>query len=115
MTMANLSKVQQEFAEDDKIAFASISVDPKRDTPQRLAKFQSRFEGKKDNWFYLRGDRSEVGRILEEEFKLADSESPDFHTTKVMLIDQELNIRGYYDSMKPVELAKLQEDMKSLQ
>ena len=114
MSMRRISKVQKDFENDASIKFVSISVDPKRDTKEKLKKYAQSLEANNDNWPYLRGEKSEIARILTEELNIASSDSPDFHTTRIALIDQQLNIRGYYDSLSAEDLEKLRTDILNL-
>ncbi|MEZ4753812.1 MAG: SCO family protein [Bdellovibrionota bacterium] len=114
LTMRNIAIFQQKLAKDLEFEIISVSVDPKRDTKAKLNSFAQKIGAVRDNWQFLRGERSEIGRLLTEELSLADGETPDFHTTRITLLDPELNIRGYYDALSSKDLAQLRKDVHTL-
>lgn len=110
LTMSKLAKLEKEYKDKTNIKFYSITVDPQRDTKEKLKKHADNLEAS-SNWTYLRGEKSEVARILTEELNLVAGETPDFHTTRAALIDKNLSVRAYYDLLSTKDIDKLKQDI----
>lgn len=65
MSTQRLAQVQQQLQERgvDQVRLVSISVDPQRDTPQRLREFAEHFDAGPD-WLFLTGQRQDVDFVL---------------------------------------------------
>jgi protein SCO1/2 len=105
--MKQVARLQQSFREDgfDSIRLVSISVDPDYDTPERLREAESRYGVDRARWKLLTGSRDDVKKLAVEGFKLAlgdataSGEAIDIaHSGKLVLVDPEGAVRGYYDS-----------------
>jgi protein SCO1/2 len=100
MLTANMASVQEELGEDfgAKIAFASITVDPERDTPDVLKNYAEMFGADLDGWTFLTGDPAAVKDIGRQygifAAKAAGGEVD--HTLLTSLVDQQGNLRVQY-------------------
>lgn len=100
---------------DERVAFASISVDPAYDTPAALARYAAAYGGDQ-RWMFYTGDRDEIIELSVKGFKLAAGEAspnpdePILHSTKFVLVDAAGTIRGYYDSNDAAALETLRRD-----
>lgn len=111
-----MSAVMRRFTEQlssvDQVRFVSFSVDPDRDTPERLAEYGVRFHADPSRWFFLTGDKEAIYDLGEKRFRLAAADtdpalrSPHTisHSSKFVLVDKAGKIRGYYDSSEPFQL-----------
>ncbi|MFB6467120.1 SCO family protein [Cytobacillus sp. Hz8] len=82
----------------NKIQFLTISIDPYRDTPDRLIKYMKDFNIEDDgNWILLTGDRNHIRRDIKQverigkpfQFQFRDPGDGFFiHTTFVYLVDE---------------------------
>lgn len=63
-----MAEVQQAVATRPDVQLLSITVDPKSDTPQALAKFSERFGADPNRWLFLTGERTNVYSLLEKSF-----------------------------------------------
>lgn len=103
--MATLSHKLAQGADHDRVALVSISVDPDFDTPPVLKAYAQRFEANTNRWSFLTGSRKDIWDMVSKGFKLAlmdqpeDTSSPILHTTKLVLIDPQGQVRGYYDAL----------------
>ena len=105
------------------VRFLSISTDEK-DTPEVLRNYAEQHKAG-DRWYFVTGEKLKVFQLSVEGFKLAlaDAEGVDvkekfIHSTKLVLIDREGWIRGYYDGIgenKAAEAERLIADVKRLQ
>ncbi len=101
---------------DNSVHFVSITVDPAHDTFQALRAYADRFAVNHDHWWFLTGDKQAIYNFARNELKLAvgpgDGGAEDFiHTEKLVLIDANRNIRGYYDGLDTVEIKRCADDI----
>src|ERR1044071_8442137 len=83
----------------------SITVDPARDTPERLAAYAARAGADPHKWSFLTGPLDAVERAVVDGFKIgvdrhatADGFWDIVHGEHLVLVDRRLQIRGYFDS-----------------
>lgn len=121
----NMSKLQHAFSKGGDahkkvdtsiVQFMSISVDPLRDSVPVLRDYANRTGVIADNWWLLTGNRDSIYKFAFEELKV-DSFSmepihPDFiHTSRYILLDKKMQVRGYYNGLDSVSLLKLAKDV----
>ncbi len=116
---ANLKKVQQSFNEDE-ILINSFSVDPQRDSAVQLKKYAEKFKISLVNWQLLTGDKKDIYKLARNSFMIVatdgDGGPEDFiHSEKLVLIDKQRRVRGYYDGTSKKETNELIYDIKKLQ
>lgn len=98
------------------IHFLSFSIDPERDSLERLRYWAQRFQIDPDTWWLLTGDKKTIYDLALKEMKLGliDGENVDtnfVHSDKFVLIDINRQVRGYYSGLDPDDLARLQQDI----
>jgi protein SCO1/2 len=108
----------QAYSEVDNLMIASFTVDPERDTVARLSAYAQKFEIA-GNWSLLTGDKKEIYRLARKSFLLVatdgDGGPDDFiHSERLVLVDQEKRIRGFYNGTDENEVNKLVKDIKKL-
>lgn len=101
------------------VRFISFSVDPERDSVERLKSYADKFGVNHDTWWFLTGEKEKIYNFALEELKLGlqDGEGVDsnfIHTQKFILIDKERNVRGYYNGLDSAAMSKLAEDLTLL-
>jgi protein SCO1/2 len=104
------------------VRFLSISTDEK-DTPEVLRAYAERQQAS-DRWAFVTGPKTEIFKLSVDGFKLAlaDAAGVDIaekfiHSTKLVLIDKQGWIRGYYDGIgenQAEEAKRLLADIKRL-
>jgi protein SCO1/2 len=110
----HMSDFYKLYAHSDKIRFLSISVDPERDTLPVLQEYAKK-QGVSDNrWLFTRGPIEKVIEISERGFMLAAENLPMGHSTKFVLVDENKQIRGYYDAMHDPDMALIQTHIRAL-
>lgn len=115
----NLTRVQN-AVDKNSVLINSISVDPEKDSAERLKWYESRFAIRGTNWKLLTGDKKNIYRLARNSFMVVatdgDGGPEDFiHSEKLILIDRLKRIRGYYDGTSETETNKLIADIKKLQ
>ena len=109
----NMSILQGRFASSNDIQFLSITTDPDYDTLEILNEYSSNYS-KNSNWFFLRGNILDIIELSEEGFFLSAALLPAGHSTRLVLVDKELNIRKYYEGTIESNIFELQSDIVTL-
>lgn len=114
-----MAQLQAAFRDEPRVRLVSLSVDPARDTPQVLADYASAYQADPARWHFLTGDIEAVRRLSQDGFHLGLSEGgtaaePILHSVKLVLVDPQGSIRGYYDSTDAKALRQLQADARQL-
>jgi protein SCO1/2 len=115
----NLKTVQENFAGDNDVLIQSFTVDPDRDSVDRLAAYAVQFQLRNENWDLLTGSKKEIYRLARKSFLVSatdgDGGENDFiHSDRLVLVDSEKRIRGYYDGTNENEVAQLINDIRKL-
>jgi protein SCO1/2 len=112
---ANVARLQRSFAGRDDVHFVSVSVDPETDTPERLRAYGEKLGADFSRWHFLTGDMEEIQRIAVEGFKVGSVDDPVIHSTRLILVDGEGNIRGYFSGIADEEVAELETSIDGMQ
>jgi protein SCO1/2 len=101
------------------VHFLSFSVDPERDSTERLKYWANRFQINPEQWWLLTGDKKAIYDFALNEIKLGliDGEGVDtnfVHSDKFVLIDSNRHVRGYYSGLDTASLAQLSSDLVML-
>ncbi len=112
----NMKRLQDAFNKTDTIVrFLSFTVDPKRDSAERLKKYADQYGVNHDIWWMLTGDKDEIYDIAKKEFKanIADTkvDTNFIHTEYFFLLDKDRIVRGWYNGMDSVNLSRLADDV----
>lgn len=106
------------------VDLVSFSVDPDHDTPEALQAY-ARQHGIGDRWLLLTGTAAALHALARDGFRLAAAavpkeeqqaggDGPFLHSSRLVLVDGEARIRGYYDSADAEALAALRRDLAGL-
>ena len=100
------------------LVITSFTVDPERDSVGRLREYAAKFDIKK-NWHLLTGDKKLLYRLARNSFLITatdgDGGPGDFiHSDKLVLIDAQKRIRGFYDGTDEADVNHLIADLKKL-
>ena len=124
----NMARLQQSFSHYNEgrrvidssiVNFLSFSIDPERDSSRALKKYADRFGVDHDNWWMLTGPRKTIYDFALNELKLGlvDGEGVDtsfIHSQKMVLMDKDYVVRGYYDGLDTLSLKNLARDIALL-
>lgn len=101
---------------DSIVHFVSISIDPDRDSFQAIRQYADQYNVNHDHWWFLTGDREKVYDYAHDELRVVmgaggSGAGESLHTQKLVLIDRDRYIRGYYDGLDTAELRRCADDI----
>jgi protein SCO1/2 len=96
----------------------SHTIDPKRDTPERLFRYADNLDIDHKKWQFLTGDKDELLDIAEEYYVAAyeDPEAPGGfdHSGKILLVDMDGHIRAFCDGTDADDVTEFMKDIDIL-
>ena len=98
MMTATMRRITSKIDKDAPVRFVSISVDPQRDTPEKLRSYASKMRND-PRWVFLTGDTKTITDLSINGFKLAASGASSeavLHSSKFAIADKHGVIRDYY-------------------
>lgn len=107
------------------VTLVFFSVDPEHDTPDVLREYADR-NGIGDGWLVLTGDQARLHALARDGFHLAAAavppaeqeaggDGPFLHSSRLVLVDGQARIRGYYDSGEMGAVAALRRDLAAVE
>lgn len=97
------------------VGLLSITVDPAGDTPERLREYMLAHGIDGERWVFLRGSIEDTYQLLFAGFRVPISTRPEEpperrvqHTSRIVLLDGDAVVRGYYDGFSDRETAALE-------
>jgi protein SCO1/2 len=139
---AHMARLQDELAQEPDARLVSISVDPEHDTPEVLAEYAARYGADPDRWLFLTGSKDTIYQLAVDGFHLGIVERDEhawlgtddgwawlgpvsawahtlhnpnrklIHSSRVVLVDRQAQIRGYYHGTDWESLDRLQANVK---
>jgi len=128
----SMLKIQDEFYGNPNFGIASITIDPKRDTPETLKRYAKKHNATLKNWHFLTGEKEVIYNFSNNGFKLYAGENEEAeggfeHSGLFALIDKDGFIRSrtvvvgefenpikFYDGLDPKQVQMLKEDINVL-
>ncbi len=98
MMTATMHRITTKIDKNAPVRFVSISVDPQRDTPEKLRSYASKVRND-PRWVFLTGDQKTITDLSINGFKLAAGGSTSeavLHSSKFAIADKNGVIRDYY-------------------
>lgn len=123
MLSANMQAMNADLADHpdrDELRLVSYSLDPENDTVETLAEYAEAIEVTPADWLFLTGPRQSIWELSINGFKLevqdtpGDPANPILHSGKVILVDRQGMVRGYYEGLAAEGMAQLQSDLRRL-
>lgn len=111
----NMRKLAVTYRKNTMVQFVSITVDPQKDSPEVLKKYTTRFDIPADKWLFLTGDTASVYNLTRNGFLVnaAKLDNGEFaFSDKLVLIDAEKRIRGYYAGTSAPDINRLNDEIK---
>jgi protein SCO1 len=104
---AHLQDIQNQLPAGARIRLVSFTTDPDFDTSTVLQQYGSRFGARDGQWFFLTGSKAALRHAIVDGLKLSVLENSSgqkndagdlfVHSQKLVVLDQDGRIRGYYD------------------
>ena len=96
------SELQETLKNSDKVRLISYSVDPITDSVPVLKAYARKYKAINGKWIFLTGDENEMIKIVKDGYKQAVLKTPEgkeqiTHSDRVVLVDKDLRIRGFYN------------------
>ncbi len=128
----SMLKIQDTFFGNPNFAIVSITIDPKRDTPEALHRYAKEHQVTLKNWHFLTGDKEAIYKLANKGFTLYAGENEEAeggfeHSGLFALIDKEGYIRSrtinsggnenplkFYDGLNAKQIQMLKEDIAIL-
>jgi protein SCO1 len=114
---ANMNALATEYAGNKMICFVSITVDPARDSTAVLKKYAGTFGPENPKRLFLTGDTAAIYNLARKGLLVdaVQTGNSDFiYSDKLVLIDQDKRIRGYYTGAATDEVGRLDDEIKVL-
>ena len=119
---SQLSRVHDRLLDDgvaDRVRILTHTVDPERDTPERMRRYAERLGADPEVWRFLTGPKKELYPLLQEGYLLTALPSDTaqggfFHSDQILLVDVDGHIRGSYDGTKTSAMDQLLENLYGL-
>ncbi|WP_276134019.1 SCO family protein [Polluticoccus soli] len=107
-------KVRNELEQD--VQLVSMTVNPEHDSFPVLRDYADRFNVNHDHWWFLTGSKQDIYNFARNELRVSvqptEGGVEDFiHTEKIVLIDKDRYIRGYYDGLDSADIKRCAEDV----
>lgn len=116
---SELHYVQEKFENDPDIVIISHTVNPEHDSVSVLYDYSIKNEAVKDKWYFVTGDKKQIYDLARNSYFITampgNGGANDFiHSEKIVLIDKNKRIRGYYDGTDHADIVRLVEEIQVL-
>lgn len=107
-----LSGIYREFS--TKVSFVSLTSDPDYDTPSVLREYAARYGAQRSSWAFVTMPLDSMISVSSNDLGLVSPAEPDLHSTRFVLVDSAMQVRGYFDSADANDVEKLRGILKAL-
>jgi protein SCO1/2 len=112
----SMKRIQDDFNKTDTILrFVSFTVDPQRDSAEKLKAYGDKYGINHDTWWMLTGEKEKIYDLALHEFKAniaqTDVDTNFIHTDKLFLLDKDRVVRGWYSGLDSSHLDRLMNDV----
>ncbi len=113
---SQLTRVQDIFRNQSDVMLLSHSVDPEHDRPEQLLEYAQKYEATPGKWYFLTGSKVEIYDLALHGYYLPVVDAgvkegkPDetfIHSEKLVLVDKEGIVRGFYDGTDTKDVDRL--------
>jgi len=115
----SMTVLKDRLDEFPELQLVCLSMDPEFDTPDVLKRYAVQQNAEHPRWLFLTGKRDEILRVTQKDFKLGveagvSAEEPILHSPKLVLVDGEGMVRGYFDGIVPDGMDELTKTLRAL-
>ncbi|PWU06892.1 MAG: SCO family protein [Verrucomicrobia bacterium] len=114
---ARMAQLGEAVKVDKGIKLVSVTVDPEHDTPQVLKEYAKRFAANPQQWTFLTGSKDKIEAFMVKGMLQPIIRAPTeglIHSTQLVLVDSQGQIRAFRDGTSPQTVAQLLTDIRSL-
>jgi protein SCO1/2 len=115
MMSSKMHQVEAKTAATPDVKLISFTVDPAHDTPPVLAAYSKHFLAEPGRWWFLTGDRAILNDLGLNAFHLNGVDGSLNHSTRFVLVDRQMRIRGYYGTLEAGAVPRLLADIRQLE
>jgi len=113
-------RVQEAFKHDKDVVLISLTVDPEHDSSEVLQQYAKEYNAIPGKWYFLTGEKDSIYTLGQRQFFLTakqnEEDLTDFlHSERIVLVDKNGWIRGYYNGTEEKEVDRLIIELKVLQ
>ena len=113
---SQMKRVQEKFKDDPGILLLSFTVNPSKDSVAALKRYATLYDAFPGKWYFLTGDKKPIYDLARYGFFVTTMEGDggpnDFiHSEKLILLDSDLRIRGYYNGTDYEDVNRLMEEI----
>jgi protein SCO1/2 len=101
-----MAEIQQLTTNQPDVKLVSLTVDPRDDTVEVLAKYGAQFGADTNRWLLLTGEKPQLYNLLATSFLTQDANDPfsympgNFsHTERIAIVDAQGNVRAYFNGL----------------
>lgn len=114
----NMLRIYERFRDSSELLLLSHTIDPKRDSVARLARYAQNLGVSSDKWFFVTGNKDELYAIADDYFNIV-IEDPTLpagfdHSGRFILVDPERHIRAYCQGTDSAEVEQFIKDIEIL-
>jgi protein SCO1 len=116
-----MAQIQQLTTNQPDVKLISLTVDPRDDTVESLAKYGERFGADTNRWLLLTGEKTALYDLIGNSFLAQDLNDPfntmpgNFtHTERIALVDSHGKLRGYFDGLNENTATAVVEEINNL-
>lgn len=113
---AQMQRVQEAFRDDVQLQLLSFTVAPELDRPELLQQYVKKLGIRSNNWRFLTGDKEALHQMACCGFLLPLQAGKDnlILSNKLVLVDGQRRIRGYYEGDDLEDVDRLVQEIKLL-
>ena len=114
---SNVKILTDKFQMNDGVVFLSHTVDPANDTVAALRQYADDLQVDDNQWHFLTGSKREIYDLASTSYRVVSVEEGQgtfIHSEKLILIDKDRRIRGYYEGRDFKDIQKLMDDIPFL-
>lgn len=113
---ANMDSLAVAWDKNKMVSYISITVDPERDSAAILKSYAKRFK-QSPNWNFLTGDTTTIYNLARKGLlmdALQTGKDEFIYSNKLILVDSQKRIRGYYSGILTDDITRLNDEIKVL-
>jgi protein SCO1 len=113
---ANMDSLATAWAKNKMVTFVSVTVDPEHDSEAVLKSYARQFKPS-PNWLFLTGDTTTIYSLARNGLlvdALQTGKDDFIYSNKLILIDSQKRIRGYYSGILTNDVSQLNDEIKVL-